>query len=131
MATNFNASNVITIHKEINEALAAIAAKHGLTNLTTGTLRYSPIEMTLGITGKIVPVTHAIVGSTFITGTSVLNMDKIQLFGLIGKEFKSNGETFTITDIKSSRPKFPISAKNAFGQQYKFSKAAVERGKTW
>ena len=130
--TSFTKDNVPAIHKEIDAALAVIAEKWGITNLTTGTLRYNSAEMRLSVTGKVVPVTATVVVATAINaGVSVMNMNAAQIWGLIGKTFISGGERYTITDIKNNRPKFPISAKNALGGQYKFTKSAVERGKTW
>lgn len=130
MVTSFDAQNVAIIHREIDAALLEIAKKWGLTNLATGNLRYNSAEMRVSITGKVVPVANAIAGSLLTSGP-IGAMSNMQLFGLIGKVFVSNGERFTITDIKSNRPKFPISAKNVFGKQYKFTKDVVERGKTW
>ena len=38
----------------------------------------------------------------------------------IGQQFDSNGTIFTVVEIKSNRPKYPVIGENEWGTRYKF-----------
>jgi hypothetical protein len=122
--SKFDRSKVKEIHKDISDALALIAKKHGMLSLSTGTLSFNENKFTVRVTGissldsfsSITPVISARTSATTPLGD------------YIGKKFISKGVMFTVTDIKMSRPKYPISAVNAAGTAYKFTPSAVAAG---
>ena len=46
---------------------------------------------------------------------------------ILGEQFVNRGTSFTIIDIKPSRPKYPIVGQNARGTKYKFQAESVAR----
>ena len=122
--SKFDRSKVKEIHKDISDALALIAKKHGMLSLSTGTLSFNENKFTVRVTGissldafsSITPVISARTSATTPLGDYV------------GKKFISKGVMFTVTDIKMNRPKYPISAVNAAGTAYKFTPSAVAAG---
>jgi hypothetical protein len=119
----FDRSKVREIHKDINDSLALIAKKHGMLSLSTGTLSFDENKFTVRVTG--ISSIDAFAGApTTRSGSGVAT----PLSDFIGKRFVSRGNMFTVTDIKTSRPKYPISAVNGNGTKYKFSPSAVAAG---
>jgi len=122
--SKFDRSKVKEIHKDISDALALIAKKHGMLSLSTGTLSFNENKFTVRVTGissldafsSITPVISARTSSTTPLGDYV------------GKKFISKGVMFTVTDIKMNRPKYPISAVNSTGTGYKFTPSVVAAG---
>ena len=121
--SKFDRNQIKQIHKDINDALAIVARKHGMLSLTTATLRFDETRFKVTVNG-IASL------DAFTQVTPVLSIgDTINPNSLIGRVFISgNGTKFTVSDYKSNRPKYPIVAKNASGTQYKFTVDAVKRG---
>lgn len=123
--SKFDRSKVKEIHKDISDALALIAKKHGMLSLSTGTLSFNENKFTVRVTGiSSLDAFSSITTPVIIARTSATT----PLSDYIGKKFISKGVMFTVTDIKMSRPKYPISAVNAAGTGYKFTPSAVAAG---
>jgi hypothetical protein len=123
--SKFDRSKVKEIHKDISDALALIAKKHGMLSLSTGTLSFNENKFTVRVTGiSSLDAFSSITTPVISARTSATT----PLSDYIGKKFISKGVMFTVTDIKMSRPKYPISAVNAAGTGYKFTPSAVAAG---
>ena len=123
--SKFDRSKVKEIHKDICDALALIAKKHGMSSLSTGTLRFDDTNFRVTVTGltSLDAFTH----TKPIVGLGVGDM--VHPTSLMGRTFISgNGTRFTVSDYKPNRPKYPIVAKNAAGTAYKFTVDSVKRG---
>ena len=125
--SKFDRSKVKEIHKDISDALALIAKKHGMLSLSTGTLSFNENKFTVRVTG----ISSLDAFSSITTPAAVISARTsatTPLSDYIGKKFISKGVMFTVTDIKMNRPKYPISAVNAAGTGYKFTHSAVAAG---
>ncbi len=54
-----------------------------------------------------------------------------EMFGLkpddYGKEFRNNGNTYTLAGLAPNRPKFPIIGERSDGKRFKFTTEIIER----
>ena len=110
-----------TISDEAEAALKAVAEKFGLT-LIRSNGRFSPTNLTVKFDFQV----------TGDNGVSKKATQGAALLGLpedcIGKQFKSGGRMFTITDINLRRRKYPVGGSGPQGGKYKFTVAQVMAG---
>lgn len=123
--SKFDRPNVKMIHAEINAALSAIAQKHGLLSLSTGTLSFSDEKFTVRVTG-LAPIDVSKTKIENVTPSAIGIGSHPSSF--IGSHFMANGTKFKVTDYKPSRPKYPIVGENSAGTRYKFTVDSVKRG---
>ena len=124
---NLNKTLVRQILAECDEALKAVADRHGM-KVVRKSCRYSDTEL---------PVAFKLVGTvTDDSGTEVdpeakAFTDMAKLFGLkpeyLGRSFMSRGRSFTVTGLKPRNRKYPVMAKTADGRGFKFPADVVER----
>ena len=113
--TEFDNKDVLRMMRaEINDALAAVATKHGVT-IDLGNISYSSSQFTTKLTVQTGDGSDAAVSKWNLNAWR-FNLAEDQ----IGDTFMSNGTEFTITGMNPRRKKFPISAVNARGTGYKF-----------
>lgn len=121
----FNRANLTAIRNDIDNALEAVLAKHGLT-ADLGRITFFDTEFR----GKLTVTVNSNEAPSAVAGTSSAEERKFKQyarkFGLtgseFGKSFKVRGTIFTITEI-NPRAKiggYPIIAENARGTTYKF-----------
>ena len=128
LMSKFDRSKIKEIHKDVNDALALIAKKHGMSSLSTGTLRFDETNFRVTVTG--IAGLDAFMNNNKPIETLSLS-DLVNPRTLIGKTFiATNGNKFTVVDYKANRPKYPIVASNAAGTLYKFTVESVKRGLT-
>lgn len=132
---SFSKSDVQTLRREIDSALAVVAAKHGV-NISLGNCRFSSTEARfakLTVNPKSI-ATIVTAGSSSVADTpeareyqSLAYMFNLPKDGL-GKTFTSMGKMFTIAGLKSSRRKYPVSAVSSTGRRFKFTAEQVRNG---
>ncbi len=119
-----NKQNLIILRKQLEEALAPVAAKNGL-KLSMGRCTFDP----KGIAAFKLDVS-AIVGGAAVT-REALDFPKLAAaYGLeradLGREFVIRGERYQVTGINSLSRKMPICGKRiSTGQAFKFPAEAV------
>lgn len=96
MIKNFDKQNLGTLRKEIDDALGAVAKKHGIT-LSIGNIRYSGSEMRTKLTGNIIDGTKANgeVGRDPSESKWVRNLDDFTAH-MAGFSAKMAGTVFTL-----------------------------------
>ena len=124
--TSFNRTNLKTLRSEIDAALEAVLAKHGLT-ADLGNIRFGATDFRCKLNVEVASTT----GPASVADTDAAAERKFKAhawkFGLtgdeFGKTFKSRGTAFTIIEInpRAKRGGYPVIAKNARGTEYKFS----------
>lgn len=125
--TSFNHTNIKALRKDINAALEAVLAKHGLT-ADLGNIRFGATDFRCKLNVEVASNT----GLGSVADTTAANERKFKAhawkFGLtgdeFGKTFKSRGTRFTIIEINPRAKKrggYPVIAKNARGTEYKFA----------
>ena len=110
----FTRAKVKTIRTEIDKALAAVAAKHGV-EFSLGTIRFSDTDLR---------GTLKCVSADKDAGRKMFERDAFRVGvkkDAYGKTFTSNGKTFRITGINTRAKKYPICAETVNrGDKYKF-----------
>ncbi len=121
--TQFNRANLKTLRTDIDNALEAVLAKHGLSG-SIGRISFSANEFKTRLTVGT--------GSTDDTAERTFKENACR-FGLTGDEFGKSftqGSTkFTIVGMKPRNHKYPIIAENAKGTSYKFPASYAENAK--
>jgi hypothetical protein len=111
------------IRIEGNEALRAVAEKHGIT-LTLGNGSYDPDgtsgSLKLNLEGTAEDGKGA-AEKAWEVWAPLMHLDGVKL----GDTFKASGRTFTITGVQPSRHKYPINATNENGRGFKFTEQTV------
>jgi hypothetical protein len=125
--TQFNQANVKEIREEIDAALAAIAAKHGLASIRTGRITYSGTEFNAKITAKTASDTVSVSG----VAISTVARNAANAYGLptdiFDRDVVLQGTSFKIVDINPKKPKNCITICNERGTQYITSVTAIKR----
>lgn len=109
-----------TISEEINEAIQAIAKRHGLEMKTAGG--------SYGGTSGVVKVEVTIPGR----GKEVVEFERYGAqFGVqpsdLGRTILVQGQPFELAGLNTKAPKFPFLAKGADGRTYKLGADTVKR----
>ena len=116
--THFDNTLAKKIQEEAVVALEKVAKKYGVTIKNNGG--------TLGENDFTMKMKVEVVGVAKKYDPYVFDM-----FGLpkdiIGKTFVNRGMNFTITEINTRAPKFPVIAKDGNGKGYKFTTDAIKR----
>ena len=127
--TSFDRQNLPGLRRDIDEALKAVADKHGIT-FAIGRITFSGSEFRAKMTAN--------------TGSSA-DMDQAKAFGtvadlarlssmhnlpedLLGRKITVRGSHFTISGVKLSRRKYPFSVTGARGGKYKMSVEDIRGG---
>lgn len=114
----FDPQNLRALRTDLDAALAAVCAKHGIT-LSVGKMTYSANEFTARLTGNTA-ATGATIEATSATGLPANHAwvkqwnSSITMFGIptdaLGKEVTVRGQRFLLAGLTRS-PREPIAAK--------------------
>ena len=119
----FTRADVAQIVRACDEALRGVAETYGLTLTTLATQPPKGAMTALRCSYELQTTDH---------GEDPYTARTARLLGLpediVGKRFISRNRLFTVTDLVTRRPKYPVSASGPQGGRYKFSAAAVLRG---
>lgn len=117
--TKFNKPDLQGLRTAINEALKPVMERYGLATLQLGSCGYTEFTANWKLEASIKNEISAVVDEeqnerfSFMLGFDV---------NIVGKEiYGANQEKFIVSRIEPNRPKYPIVAKGANGQQYKFT----------
>jgi hypothetical protein len=119
--TTINRATCRNLATEAKAALEAVASRYGLA-VTQGNSRFDSDSVTIKATFNVVGESGA--PKRFATDAAVLGLPP----DCYGKVFVNRGTSYTITGIKLTRYKYPVSAKGPQGGQYKFPVDTVLRG---
>lgn len=107
---NFDKKNVVDIRKEINEALAAIGAKHGVSLITDGTLRFDDKQFYVKVTGS---VTQTVGADGQVEATDKSREDFKKYYAMFGfkaddldRHFKNGGRLFKLVGLNPKKHKY-------------------------
>lgn len=119
---SFDKASVTAFQKEVDVAMKALAAKHGV-DLVKNSGRFSPDKFGLSIEFKARTVTAsgAVVSASLATGCRIYGIDST-------KAFKDHtGRTHKLVDYNSRAKKTPFITKCTDGRQYRWTAEAVKR----
>ena len=114
----FNGSNIEMIRRDMNEALAAVAARHDI-KIDVGGMRYSSTTVSIKVEAVALGNSGADSHEEAAFTANAYRVRGISA-AYFGKSFRSQGEVFTINALKPANHKYPVIAKNSRGQSYKF-----------
>ena len=119
--TKITTSLLTTLREEIDEALAPVLKKYGM-SAHTGNARYNDVDATFKL--------KVMLGSN--DDAAQRDWDRVcRLYGLkpedFGSLFESGGVQWEICGIQTRSRKYPILAKNENGTIYKFTADEVRR----
>lgn len=121
MIDKFDRTTCRKVGDRAEEVLTEVAESLGLT-LTRETGRFTESTFTFKATFK----------TTTEAGRPIADTKNAILLGLpanvVGRQFTSNGKTFTVTGINMRRRKYPVSGEGVQGGRYKFTVDSVLRG---
>ncbi len=125
MTTNLNKSFVRSFHAEAEQALQALAEKHGV-NVRRTSGSFDSKNATLKFNVSVIDENGTVLtpeGESFKRNALQFGLQPADLFGT----FFVNGTQYRITGLKTRRPKFPISAERVSdGRAFKFPLSSVE-----
>ena len=117
-------NKIEALASDVRAALKEVGEKHNV-DLKAGTFRYGDKDVSCRITGLDLDATGG------ASEEEVNYKERHSYYGLpedgLGKTFDHMGKTFTVTGLKPSRRKYPVSAKGADGKGYKFPADLVKR----
>jgi hypothetical protein len=126
MIKTFDRAAVRTLRDDINEALAAVAKKHGI-SLSTGNVSFNARNANI----KLVA---AIIDESGVAQTPEKTAFRAYAphYGLspddFGKTFRAAGKTYEIVGLKPKSHQYPILGKRADGKIFKFPAETVKFG---
>ena len=116
----FTKENLPTVRAKMNEMFKAFEVETGI-HLEVGNIRFDETEfgckLTASLPLKIIP----------LLDSSNLKSQSWDPNHYIGKKFILDGKTFTVTDFKPNRPKYPYSFVSEFGKEFKGSTEMIKR----
>ena len=118
-----------TFRTDFNKAVEAFAKKNGVVMSIEG-IRFSDSEFTGKLKVIIAPTGN--MSAEEAMGRKSLDLEGV-FFGLkendYGRTFKNwDGDTYKLTGVKSSRPKYPVSATNVrTGKSFKFGEDVIAK----
>jgi hypothetical protein len=120
----FGPQELEILRKEIQSSLDEIKSRHGLSQLSLGTVRFNLSSFSAKIFGKIQnPVTENYEQNEAIFFASRHGLPR----DFMGSEFLLDGSVFMITQLVTSRPKYPITAYcEEDGRTFKFTTLRVK-----
>jgi len=110
-----------TISDKAEAALQTLATELGMT-LSRETARYGSDFATVKFTFKVNAASG--VAKTASRDAALLGLPD----DIVGRKFVAGNTTYTVTDLKLRRPKFPVSGEGPHGGRYKFTVEQVLRG---
>lgn len=116
------------LRMDLDVALSAIAKKHGLLHLSAGNMRFDDMTVNIKVEGMAYPTFKVPVENDNDDESTFNFTPSAPLHTYIGREFMINGTKFTVRDVKTNRPKYPIVGVNTNGVRYKFSKEQMLQG---
>ena len=116
MTTTFDGTNLPHIRNDINEALATVAAKYGIT-LELGNMRYSEGQFTTKLTATAAETKSDAARVNWETHAIRFGLEN----SMFGKRFSASGKTLEICGIKPRNRKYPVLARSTNGEVYKLS----------
>ena len=125
-----NKATLRTFREEFENAVAAFSKKQGIV-IKLGGIRFNETSFT-GKLEVILADTSSGMSAEEAMGRNSLNLEGV-FFGLkaedYGRTFKNwDGETYRLTGVKSSRPKYPVSAANVrTGKSFKFGEDVIKK----
>jgi hypothetical protein len=120
----FGPQELDILRKEIQLSLDEIKSRHGLSQLSLGTIRFNLSSFSAKVFGKVqnsVTENYEQNEAIFFATRHGLPQD------FIGSEFLLDGSVFTITHLFTSRPKYPITAHcEEDGRTFKFTTQRIK-----
>lgn len=122
----FERADMTTLRADIDEALEAVAKKHGI-SLKAGSAKFSPISFKMTIEGEVLDEAGASAEAKAEWGFYRT------MFGFeasdFGRQFAYKREIYKITGINANAPKYPIQAVSIIGAKpMRFPIELVKRG---
>lgn len=112
MITEFNRQNLKTLRADIDEALAAVAEKHGI-KLNAGNISFEPLSCKITCTAEVRETSDG------MSPEQKRFEEYAPMFGLsaddYGKWVVFSGDRWKISGIEPKRRKYPIIVENARG----------------
>jgi len=119
--TKITKTTLVTLRAELNDALATVLEKHGL-SATLGNMRYGDTHFHCKL--------EVSCGSSDETDRNEFARHAFA-YGLTGddygKSFTHDGKSFRIVGFKPRSPKFPIIAENMDGKRFKFQASVLTK----
>lgn len=116
-----NRDKVKLVHDKIRRALRQIEAEEGV-KISFSTCRFDNTHYTSRM--EVLSTDVKVSADRFLTLSKGLGFSE----NVIGKTFNDNkGNRYTITDIKTRSPKYPVVASCSDGKSYKFSTSDIKR----
>ncbi len=120
----FGKQEIIILREEIQTALNNVKLKYGISELKLGSINFNTSEFTSKISGKIEDI-----------NTANYKNEEAKFFALrnglpldfMNSNFILDGSVFTITELVTSRHKYPITAhSNESGKTFKFTASRIK-----
>lgn len=119
--SKFDRPTVRMISEEAEVALAAVAAKYGMT-LSRQNGRFSPDRLTVKF--DFCQSAESGAPADFAQKAAMLDLPE----DCFGAAFISGGTRYTVTELNLRRRKYPVSGTGPKGGRYKFTAATVKMG---
>jgi hypothetical protein len=120
----FGPQELDILRKEIQLSLDEIKSRHGLSQLSLGTIRYNLSSFSAKVFGEV----QNSVTENYEQNEAIFFATRYGLpHDFIGSEFLLDGSVFTITHLIASRPKYPITAHcEEDGRTFKFTTQRIK-----
>ncbi|MBW6479720.1 MAG: hypothetical protein K0B37_09850 [Bacteroidales bacterium] len=120
----FGPQELDILRKEIQSSLDEIKSRHGLSQLSLGTIQFNLSSFNAKVFGKVQnPVTEKYEQNEAIFFATRHGLPH----NFIGSEFLLDGSVYTITQLVTSRPKYPITAYcEEDGRTFKFTAQRIK-----
>lgn len=102
--TEFNKETCRALREEIQEALDAIAARHGLESIQLGNIGLESAMFKAPVVAKVKAELNPVKQRTNAINSEYLGYSD----NIVGLEFAHQGKTFRVLDIDLKKPKYPI-----------------------
>lgn len=120
----FGPQELEVLRKEIQLSLDGIKSRYGLSQLSLGTIRFNLSSFSAKVSGRVQnPITE-----NYEQNEAIFFATRHGLpHDFIGSEFLLEGSVFTITQLVTSRPKYPITAYcKEDGRTFKFTAQRIK-----
>src|SRR4030065_189048 len=120
----FGPQELDILRKEIQSSLDEIKSRHGLSQLSLVTIRFNLSSFSAKVFGKV----QNSMTENYEQNEAIFFATRHGLpHDFIGSEFLLNGSVFTITQLVTSRPKYPIIAHcEEDGRTFKFTTQRIK-----
>lgn len=125
---SFDRPTLRKLRVDLDKEFKKIGTKFGI-NLSLGSMSFGETKFTTRMTATVkTPSTTAKVTlKKKFTDTVSLYFPNINGTKAFGGKFLFKGRTYTVNDVKTSRPRFPFSCTRDDGSGFKFPKDVIER----